>query len=153
MYGKQCRSWSWCTSYNNRCIIMVTQNVSTHFFFCFSVNIFHIQSPWSDYLNFTSLWTLENLSKVLWIRGEIVPNVQFLTFYVPAYSKNSGRALSVTPVYVRPSVPIRVQAITPQPYGIYLWNFTGACMTLRGCVMNKEDNSCLVDFLNYLPLT
>ena len=42
--------------------------------------------------------------------------------YAPAYSKNSGRALSVTPI--RPSrtpVPIRVRVITPKPYGIYLW--------------------------------
>ena len=44
-----------------------------------------------------------------------------------AYSKNSGRALSVTPVrpvrpYVRLSVRTShfpVQAITPKPYGIY----------------------------------
>ena len=44
--------------------------------------------------------------------------------YAPAYSKNSGRALSVTPVrpvrtYVRTSFPIRVRAITPKLYGIY----------------------------------
>ena len=51
--------------------------------------------------------------------------------YAPAYSKNSGRALSVTPVRpvrpsvrtsVRPSVRpshFRVRAITPKPYGIY----------------------------------
>ena len=37
----------------------------------------------------------------------------------------------------------RVWAITPKPYGIYLWKFTDACMTLRRCVMNMEDNSCL----------
>ena len=47
----------------------------------------------------------------------------------------------------------RVQAITPKPYGIYLWKFTDACMTLRWCVMNMEDNSLLIWFINYLPLT
>ena len=72
--------------------------------------------------------------------------------YAPAYSKNSGRALSVTPVRpVCTSVPIRVRAITPKPYGIYLWNFTGACMTLRRCVMNKDDNSCLFGFWIICP--
>ena len=48
-------------------------------------------------------------------------------FYAPAYSKNSGRALSVTPVRpVRPSVRLsvhtshfRVRAITPKPCGMY----------------------------------
>ena len=80
----------------------------------------------------------------------------------PAYSKNSGRALSVTPVRpvrlsFRPSVcpsvclSIRtshfcVQAITSKPYGIYAWNFTGAYITIRRCVMNKEDNSCVFGF-------
>ena len=62
-------------------------------------------------------------------------------------AKNSGRALSVTPVHpVRMYVPIRVRAITPKVYGIYLLNFTGACMTLRRCVRNKDDNSCLFGF-------
>ena len=28
-----------------------------------------------------------------------------------------------------------VWAITPKPYGIYLWKFTDVCMTLRRCVM------------------
>ena len=68
-------------------------------------------------------------------------------FYAPAYSKNSGRALSVTPV--RPSVHMshfRVRAITPKPYGIYSWNFTGAYITIRRCVMNKEDNSRVFGF-------
>ena len=37
----------------------------------------------------------------------------------------------------------RVWAITPKPYGIYFRKFTDACMTLRRCVMNIEDNSCL----------
>ena len=78
-------------------------------------------------------------------------------FYAPAYLKNSRRALSVTPVppvhmyagtHARTctSVLIRVPAITPKPYGIYLRNITGACMTLRQCVMNKEDKSCLFGF-------
>ena len=75
-------------------------------------------------------------------------------FYAPAYSKNSGRALSVIPVRpVRPSVRLsvrtshfRVRAITPKPYGIYSWNFTGAYITIRRCVMNKEDNSCIFGF-------
>ena len=48
-------------------------------------------------------------------------------FDAPAYSKNSGRALSVTPVRpVRPSVRLsvrtshfRIRAVTPKPYGIY----------------------------------
>ena len=80
----------------------------------------------------------------------------YLHIYAPAYSKNSGRALSVTPVRpvrtsVRTPVPIRVRAITPKPYGIYLWNFTGACMTLWRCVMNKEDNSCFFGFLIICP--
>ena len=90
-------------------------------------------------------------------------------FYAPAYSKNSGRALSVTPVRpvrlsvrpsVRPSVRLsvrmshfRVMSITPKSYGIYSWNFTGAYITIRRCVMNKEDNSCIFLFLNYFPLT
>ena len=47
--------------------------------------------------------------------------------YAPAFSKNSRRALSVTPVRpVRLSVRLsvrtshfRVRAITPKPYGIY----------------------------------
>ena len=47
----------------------------------------------------------------------------------------------------------RVRAITPKPYGIYSWNFTSACITLRRCVMNKEDNSLHFWFLNYFPLT
>ena len=46
------------------------------------------------------------------------------------------------------SVPIRVRAIIPKPYGIYLWNFTGACITLRQCVMNKEELSAL-DLIPY----
>ena len=54
---------------------------------------------------------------------------------------------------IHTSVPIRVLAITPKLYGIYLWNFTGACMTLRQCVMNKEDNlGCLVFELSALDL-
>ena len=40
----------------------------------------------------------------------------------------------------------RVRAITPKLYGIYLWNFTSACITLIRCVMNKEDNSCIFCF-------
>ena len=32
--------------------------------------------------------------------------------------------------------------ITSKLYGIYLWKYTDACMTLRRCVMNMEDNSC-----------
>ena len=40
----------------------------------------------------------------------------------------------------------RVRAITPKPYKIYSWNFTSACITLRRCVMNKEDNSCIFVF-------
>ena len=45
-------------------------------------------------------------------------------FYAPAYSVNSGRALSVTPVHpvcssLFPSVQLCVRAITPKPYGIY----------------------------------
>ena len=79
---------------------------------------------------------------------------QILHFYAPAYSKNSGRALSVTPVRpvrpsVRPSVRtshFRVRAITTKPYGIYSWNFTGAYITIRRCVMNKEDNSRIFGF-------
>ena len=76
-------------------------------------------------------------------------------FYVPAYSKNSRWALSITPVSpvrlsvhpsVRQYVPLRVWAITPKPYGIYSWNVTGAYITLRRCVMNKEDNSCIFGF-------
>ena len=84
-------------------------------------------------------------------------------FYAPAYSKNSRWALSITLVRpvrlsvhlsvhlsvrssVRPYVPLRVRAITPKPYGIYSWNFTGAYITLRRCVMNKEDNSCIFGF-------
>ena len=79
-----------------------------------------------------------------------------LFYYAPSYSKNSGRALSVTPVRpIRPficmSVPIRVWAITPKQYEIYLWNFTGACMALRRCVVNKEDNSCLFGFWIICP--
>ena len=78
--------------------------------------------------------------------------IHLAPFYAPAYSKNCGRALSVTPVRpVRTSVPICVPAITPKPYGIYLWNFTGACMTLRRCVVKKEDNSCLFDFWIICP--
>ena len=50
-----------------------------------------------------------------------------ISYFAPAYSKNSGRALSVTPVRpVRLSVRLsvrtsyfRVRAITPKPYGIY----------------------------------
>ena len=79
--------------------------------------------------------------------------------YAPAYSKNSGWALSITPVRpvrlsvcpsvclsVRLSVPLHVRAKTPKPYGIYSWTFTGAYITLRRCVMNKEDNSCIFGF-------
>ena len=84
-----------------------------------------------------------------------------LSGYAPAYSKNRGRAWSVTPVRpVGPSVRLsvrtsyfRVRAITPKPYGIYSWTFTGAYITIRRCVMNKEDNSCIFWFLNYFPLT
>ena len=94
-------------------------------------------------------------------------NKKNVNFYAPAYSKNGGKALSVTPVrpvrtYVRThartyvctrtSVPVRVRAITPKPYGIYLWNFTDACMTLRRCVVNKEDNSCLFGFFEITAL-
>ena len=50
--------------------------------------------------------------------------------------------------YVCPSVRLsvrtshlRLRAITPKPYGIYSWKFTGAYITIRRCVMNKEDNS------------
>ena len=45
----------------------------------------------------------------------------------------------------------RVRAITPKPYGIYLWNFTGAYITIRQCVMNKEDNTCIFVFLIISP--
>ena len=88
---------------------------------------------------------------------------QLLHFYAPAYSKNSGRALSVTPVRpvrlsIRPSVCLsvrtshfRVRAITTKPYRIYSWNFTGAYITLRRCVMNKEDNSCFFGFWIITP--
>ena len=61
----------------------------------------------------------------------------------PAYSKNTRRALSITPVRpvrlsvrpsVRPYVPLRVRAITPKPYGIYSGNFMSACIPLIRCV-------------------
>ena len=54
-------------------------------------------------------------------------------FYAPAYST------------VRTS-HFCVRAITPKPYGIYSWNFTGAYITIRRYVMNKEDNSCIFGF-------
>ena len=40
----------------------------------------------------------------------------------------------------------RVRAITPKPYGIYSWNFTGAYITIRRCVMNKEDDLAFLVF-------
>ena len=61
--------------------------------------------------------------KVLYIHSSAAHSQIMTYIYAPAYSKNSGRALSVTPVRpvrlsVRPS-HFRVRAITPKPYGIY----------------------------------
>ena len=86
-------------------------------------------------------------------RFYIVNRVRVITPKLcPAYSKNSRRALSITPVRpsvrlsvrlsvrpsvcpsVRPYVPHRVRAITPKPYGIYSGNFMSACIPLLRCV-------------------
>ena len=114
-------------------------------------------------------WENNDFSRVLWSISRIATHnwTMQIFCYAPAYSKNSGRALSVTPVRpvrpyvhlsVRPSVRLsvctshfRVRAIAPKPYGIYSWNFTGAYITIRRCVMNKEDNSCIFVFLIISP--
>ena len=63
--------------------------------------------------------TTDGQQMICWATHHLLARV----YYAPAYSKNSGRALSVTPVRpVRPSVRtshFRVRAITPKPYGIY----------------------------------
>ena len=75
-------------------------------------------------------------------------------FYAPAYSKNSGRALSVTPVrHVRLSVPLSC----PSHNSKTLWNIF---MKLHRCIhhnktMCHEQGRQLLHFwfLNYFPLT
>ena len=92
-------------------------------------------------------------------------------FYAPAYSKNSGRALSVTPVrpyvhpsvrtYVRPSVRPSVRPYVPLSCPGHnsktLWNIF---MKLHRCIhhnktMCHEQGRQLSHFwfLNYFPLT
>ena len=83
-------------------------------------------------------------------------------FYAPAYSKNSGRALSVTPVRpvrpsVRPSVRPYVPLSCPGHNSKTLWNIF---MKLHRCIhhnktMCHEQGRQLSHFwfLNYFPLT
>ena len=87
-------------------------------------------------------------------------------YYAPAYSKNSGRALSVTPVRpvrpsVRPSVRLSVRPYVPLSCPGHnsktLWNIF---MKLHRCIhhnktMCHEQGRQLSHFwfLNYFPLT
>ena len=85
-----------------------------------------------------------------------------LSFYAPAYSKNSGRALSVTPVRpvrlsVRPSVRPYVPLSCPGHNSKTSWNIF---MKLHRCIhhnkmMCHEQGRQLLHFwfLNYFPLT
>ena len=85
-------------------------------------------------------------------------NSAYLHFYAPAYSKNSGRALSVTPVRpVRPSVRPYVPLSCPGHNSKTLWNIF---MKLHRCIhhnktMCHEQGRQLLHFwfLNYFPLT
>ena len=82
--------------------------------------------------------------------------------YIPAYSKNSGRALSVTPVSpLRPSVRLSVHPYVPLSCPGHnsktLWNIF---MKLHRCIhhnktMCHEQGRQLLHFwfLNYFPLT
>ena len=77
----------------------------------------------------------------------------FFRHFMPLPIRRIAEGHYVLPLSVQsihPSVclyiPLRVWAITPKPYGIYSWNFTCACIILRQCVMNKEDNSCILAF-------
>ena len=124
-------------------------------------------------------WSSTKVVQAIWICQKTWPPGGG-AYYAPAYSKNSGWALSITPVRpvrlsVCPSVSLSVRPTscsghnsqtvwiifmklhrcihhietmyrTPKPYEIYSWNFTSACITLRWCVMNKEDNSCIFGF-------
>ena len=84
-----------------------------------------------------------------WYKPNFTWIINAFWFIIPPFIRRIAEGHLVLPLSVcsvRTSVQIRVRAITPKPYGIYLWNFTGACMTLRRCVMNKEDNSCLFGF-------
>ena len=86
----------------------------------------------------------------------------FRYIYAPAYSKNSGRALSVTPVRpvrpsVRPSVRTYVALSCPGHNSKTLWNIF---MKLHRCIhhnktMCHEQGRQLSHFwfLNYFPLT
>ena len=84
--------------------------------------------------------------------------IQLPYFYAPAYSKNSGRALSVTPVRpVRPSVRPYVPLSCPGHNSKTLWNIF---MKLHRCIhhnktMCHEQGRQLSHFwfLNYFPLT
>ena len=63
-------------------------------------------------------------------------------FYAPAYSKNSGRALSVTPVRpVRPSVRPYVPLSCPGHNSKTLWNIF---MKLHRCI--HETSECYYFF-------
>ena len=61
---------------------------------------------------------------------------QLLHFYAPAYSKNSGRALSVTPVRpVRPSVRPYVPLSCPGHNSTTIWNIF---MKLHRCIHHNK---------------
>ena len=83
---------------------------------------------------------------------------QLLHFYAPAYSKNSGRALSVIPVRpVRPSVRPYVPLSCPGHNSKTLWNIF---MKLHRCIHHNKTmcheqgrQLLLFWFLNYFPLT
>ena len=45
---------------------------------------------------------------------------------------------------------ICVQAICPEPYGIFSWNFKDGHTLLRSYVTHKKENSCYFSILSYL---
>ena len=85
-------------------------------------------------------------------RFHIVNRVRAITPKLcPANSKNSRRALSITPVRpVRPSVgpsvhpyvPLCVQAITPKPNGIYSGNYE--CMHRIDTMCHEQGRQLLI---------
>ena len=115
----------------------------------------------------TLLITLQFVSAAVFRRNGIVRKKQFVTcvpqipksdctaYYAPAYSKNSGRALSVTPV--RPSVRPYVPLSCPGHNSKTLWNIF---VKLHSAIhhnktMCHEQGRQLLHFwfLNYFPLT
>ena len=124
------------------------------------------QWPWNLVCSFVYVSTTMNIQIItlgwpwpilrqgqIWSYTHLYGKKWKLFIFMPRLFEEQRKGIECYPcpsrTSVRPSVRtshLCVRAVTPKPYGIYSWNFTGAYITIRRCVMNKEDNSCIFGF-------